>query len=163
MGRTTRVLAFVLAGLVAVAPLSAAIYTVNLKNGTSFETRYEPRDAPWDSGKIVLLNEWGNLISIAKDEVDEVNSDFESKGYGSMLDDTTMALGWAPNDAVDPTTPEGQEALAAASAAEQAEGEPNVTIDQFVQPEDTQGLPAQWIGYPVNQEQAAPPGDSGEK
>jgi len=158
MGRTTRALAWTLVGLMAVAPLSAAIYSVQLKNGNSFETRYEPRDAPWDSGKLVLLDEWGNLISLSKDEVEEVSSDFEAKGYGAMLDDTTMALGWAPNDLIDPDSAEGQAAAeAAATAAAQAGNQqPNVSIEQFVEPGDTQGLPAQWIGYPVNQPDVAP-------
>jgi hypothetical protein len=161
MRRTTRVLAWILVGLVAVAPLSAAVYTVTLNNGTTFETRYEPRDAPWDANKTVFLDEWGNLISLAKDEVAEVVSDFESKGYGAMLDDTTMSLGWAPNDAIDPASPEGQQAAAvAAAAAQQSAGQESITYDQFVEPNQTQGMPAQWVGYPVNLEQgtqSAPP------
>jgi len=162
MSRTTRVLAWILVGLVAVAPLSAAVYTVSLNNGTSFETRYEPRNAPWDPNKIVFLDEWGTLISLSKDDVTEVVSDFEAKGFGRIIDDTTMELGFAPNDSIDPDSPEGQQAAATAAtaAAQQAAGQETITYDQFVEPNQTQGMPAQWVGYPVNLEQgnqAAPP------
>lgn len=149
--RTFRILAWALVGMLVVAPLSAAIYTVTLKNGATFESRYQPEDASWDKSMIVFLDEWGNTIALAKDQVDKVESDFEAKGYGKMIDNTTMSLGWAPNDAAAP--PEegeggggGTQPPAQAAAQEQ----PNVTYDQFVEPGQTQGMPAQWVGYPVN-------------
>jgi hypothetical protein len=147
MSRLVRTLAWVLVGSLAVSPLAAAVYTVTLKNGNVFETRYQPEDASWDKGKIVLLDEMGNLIALAKDDVQEVVSDVESKGYGSVIDNTTMYLGWAPN--------EGEEAPAGggvAAAAAQATGQqqPDLTYNQFVEPDQTQGMPANWVGYPVN-------------
>jgi hypothetical protein len=153
--RTIRTLAWALAGMLTVAPLSAAIYTVTLKNGSTFESRYQPEDASWDKSMVVFLDEWGNTIALAKDQIDKIESDFEAKGYGKMIDNTTMALGWAPNDAAAPPE-EGEEgggggagAQAAAQAPAQQQ-QPNVTYDQFVEPGQTQGMPAQWVGYPVN-------------
>jgi hypothetical protein len=122
MVRPLRALALVaLASLVA-APSVATVYTIHLKNGTTFETRYEPEDAPWDAGKLVFTNEWGNLMSLAKSEVDRVETDVEASGYGHMLNTTTIALGWAPNDAPAPGS-EGAVARAEAQAAAAAEGE----------------------------------------
>ena len=86
--------------VVAAAPAFAA-YTIRLNNGTSFTTRYEPEDASWDDSKVVFLDEVGTLISISKSEIAGIESDFETKGYGRMIDTTTMELGWAPNDAAE--------------------------------------------------------------
>ncbi len=149
--RTVRTLVGLVAGLLAVAPLSAAIYTVTLKNGSTFESRYQPEDASWDKTMIVFLDEWGNTVALPKDQVDKVESDFEAKGYGKMIDNTTMSLGWAPNDSAAPPE-EGEEGAGGAPPAAQpgAEQQPNVTYNQFVEPGETQGLPAQWLGYPVN-------------
>ena len=61
MQRPVRVLVCVLAAAVAAAPLAAAVYTIHLTNGNSFETRYEPEDASYDSGKVVFLDETGLL------------------------------------------------------------------------------------------------------
>ena len=83
-------------GLVTAA--GAAVYTVTLTNGSTFDTRYQPQRASWDADKIVLLNEFGNQISLHVSEVESVTVDTETRGFGSQLDDTTMALGWAPND-----------------------------------------------------------------
>ena len=82
MQRPVRVLVCVLAAAVAAAPLAAAVYTIQLTNGYSFETRYEPEDASYDSGKVVFLDEAGLLITIAKSDIVSIQSDFEAKGYG---------------------------------------------------------------------------------
>jgi hypothetical protein len=152
--RTIRTLAWAVAGLLAVAPLSAAVYTVTLKNGSTFESRYQPEDASWDKTKIVFLDEWGNTLALSKDEVDKVESDFEAKGYGKMIDNTTMALGWAPNDAAggDEEGEGGESGGGGQAAAQAAAGQeqPNVTYNQFVEPDQMQGMPAQWVGYPTN-------------
>lgn len=151
MSRLVRTLAWVLVGILAVAPLSATVYKVTLKNGNVFETRYQPEDASWDAGKIVLLDEMGNLIALSKDDVQEVLSDIEAKGYGTVIDNTTMYLGWAPN--------EGEEGTAegAAAAAAQATGqeEPNLTYNQFVEPDQTQGMPGEWVAYPSSGQRGA--------
>jgi hypothetical protein len=132
-----------------VAPVQAAVYTVSMTNGTSFDTRYEPEDAAWDSSKLVFIDEFGNVVAVAKTDVQEVTSDFEAKGYGRMINNTTMELGWAPNDALDTSTPEGQAAAAAAAALAASQPAPT-TFDQFIEPNQTQGMPARWVGYPTN-------------
>jgi len=92
--------------LLASAPLSAAVYTIHLVNGGQFETRYEPFDAPWDGAKIVFFDEWGVLVALQKSDIAKIESDVEASGFGHQLDDTTIAVGWAPNDAPLPGTEE---------------------------------------------------------
>lgn len=144
MERPVRVLVCVLAAAVAAAPLAAAVYTIQLTNGNSFETRYEPEDASYDSGKVVFLDETGLLITVAKSDIASIQSDFESKGYGRMINTTTMELGWAPNDAVEgggaPADP-----LAQVQQAIQGQQQ-NVNYNQFVEPDALQGMPGNWVG-----------------
>jgi len=144
MERPVRVLVCALAAVVAAAPLAAAIYTIQLTNGSSFETRYQPEDASYDSGKVVFLDETGLLITLSKSEIESIESDFESKGYGRMIDTTTMELGWAPNDAAEegaaPADP-----LAQVQAAIQGQQQ-STTFNQFVEPDALQGMPGNWVG-----------------
>lgn len=98
MARTGRALLLAGLALALSAPLSAALFTIHLTNGTTFESRYEPRDAEYDAQKVFFLDGSGNIISLAKSDIQAVDSDVDSKGYGHMLDNTTMAFGWAPND-----------------------------------------------------------------
>jgi hypothetical protein len=98
MARSSRALVLVMVAMAVSAPVSAALFTVTLTNGTTFSGRYKPRDATFDTQKVVFLDETGNLISIAKSDIESIESDLDSKGFGHMLDDTTFAFGWAPND-----------------------------------------------------------------
>jgi hypothetical protein len=98
MTRTWRALVPAAVALALSAPLAAAEFTVHLTNGTTFESRYEPRDADWDAQKVVFVDGAGNTISVPKSDIDHIDSDVGAKGFGHMLDDTTMAFGWAPND-----------------------------------------------------------------
>lgn len=98
MVRSTRVVALVALAFAATAPVQAALFTITLTNGTTFESRFRPRDAQYDAQKVVFQDESGNLIALLKSEIDSIESDVGAKGFGHMLDDTTMAFGWAPND-----------------------------------------------------------------
>lgn len=100
------------------APLGAAIFVIHLENGTTFESRYEPVDAEWDSSKLAFTDEWGNDIALKKSDIARVESDVEAAGFGTVIDNTTIALGWAPNDAPEAGTSEAEawEAARAASA-----------------------------------------------
>lgn len=99
MVRTLRSLALTALALAVAVPASATVYTIHLQNGTTFETRYQPEDAPWDANKIVFTNEWGNLMALPRDLIVRIESAVEASGFGHQLDTTTVALGWAPNDA----------------------------------------------------------------
>jgi len=98
MARSWRALVLAAVAMALSAPLAAAEFTVYMTNGTTFESRYEPLDAEWDAQKVVFIDGTGNTISVPKSEIERVESDVAAKGFGHMLDDTTMAFGWAPND-----------------------------------------------------------------
>jgi hypothetical protein len=132
MVRPLRAFAWALVAALVAVPVSAAVYTVHLKSGDSFASRYSPRDASWDAQKVVFLDEVGNLISVAKSDIGSIDSDIESAGYGHMLNDTTMVLGRAPNDAPEPGSPEAarltqESAAAPAAAAAEPIYEPNAS------------------------------------
>ncbi len=102
-----------------VAPLSAASFKITLKDGGTFESLYKPIDAPWDAQKLLFEDEVGNRIALDKSDVTSVESSVEESGYGHVIDSTTVALGWAPNDLPQEGTPEAAQ-MAADQAAQQA-------------------------------------------
>lgn len=104
------------------APASAAIFVIHMNNGSTFETRFRPVDAEYDAGKVVFVDEVGNLLALAKSEVARIESDVESLGYGHVIDDTTLAIGWAPNDAPEEGTPQDQARQAAIEAGNASSG-----------------------------------------
>lgn len=145
-----------LASLAVPALASAEVYTVTLTNGSVLETAYQPQEAAFDRNIVLLMTEVGNWIGVRKEEIDSVRSDAELGGYGKVIEKNTILLGWAANDAADPNAkPEGQgrtdPALSATAQAlqniyEQRQEEQNYSIKQFVQPNETQGIPARMIG-----------------
>lgn len=122
MSRWLRTGSAVAAALLFVAPASAAIFVIHLHNGTSFETRFEPRDTEYDASKIMFVDEVGNLLALSKADVARIESDVESSGYGHIIDDTTIALGWAPNDAPEEGSAQDQARQAALAAAGETQG-----------------------------------------
>ncbi len=129
---------------------AAESYTITLHNGNSFKSRYQPQAAPWDAGKVLFRTDAGNLISVSSADVASVSADSENRGFGRVLNSTTLMLGAAPNDLPVPPTPGSPEAAAAAAAAAAAgtSAAPATpySINQFVEPSQTQGLPGGWIG-----------------
>jgi hypothetical protein len=147
-----------LASLALPALASAEIYTVTLTNGSVLETAYQPQEAAFDRNIVLLMTEVGNWIGVRKAEIETVRSDAELGGYGKVIEKNTILLGWSANDAADPDAkPEGQgnnrtdPALSATAQAlqniyDQRQAEQNYSIKQFVQPNQTQGIPARMIG-----------------
>ena len=138
---------------------SAVVYTVTLTNGMTFETRYQPEFASWDPNKVVLLTEYGNRISVPAADIQSLTTDTESKGFGYQIDTTTIALGWAPNDQLDPNSDEGKAALAEQAAQAQAAGyqSPVYTQQQFVDPSQLTGMPVWMTGVNAVPQLAPPP------
>lgn len=142
----TRGLALALVGVLVALPAVAETYTILLKNGTSFTSRYQPEDASWNPDKLIFLNEWGNLLSIDKADVESLTTETENKGFGHVLNSTTIALGWAPNDQLDLDSDEGKAALAADAAAAATAPPPVYNQEQFVEPSQATGLPLSMVG-----------------
>ncbi len=144
-------------------PAAAAVFKVTLTNGSTIETRYRPAQSADDESKIKLITENGNWISLPKDLVESVTSDFEAKGYGTVLSTTTVILGWSPNDApaagaegadTDPT----ERLLNYFQQRDSANTQqaPPYSVQQFVEPNSQGGIPISFgaqttppVGQPV--------------
>jgi hypothetical protein len=107
----------------------AAIYTVTIKNGTTFETRYKPVAAEWDANVTMLQTDRGNWIALETTEIADVASNIEVSGFGYHLDANTIVVGASPNDLV--SDEEGGEG-ANAGAQEEPPPPPDFTVEQFV-------------------------------
>ncbi|HKV12545.1 MAG TPA: hypothetical protein VJ725_30655 [Thermoanaerobaculia bacterium] len=133
-------------------PAGAEIYTITLTNGTVVETAQQPQEATWDSNLVLFLTDVGNWVGVTKAEIESVRSETQRKGYGIRISDSTVAIGWAPNDL--PTEEEAAQGRGgvdrAADAldrmAAQAEQDRNYSINQFVEPDSTQGMPSRFVG-----------------
>jgi len=87
------------AALLAVAlPAAAEVYTIRLTNGTVFESRYQPKQAAWDPTMVTFVDETGTDIGLPQALIGEVTAQSETKGYGRVIDTTTVDLGFMPND-----------------------------------------------------------------
>ena len=134
--RTTKVL--VLLSLLVAIPAVAGVYRVHLKNGNVFETRYQPKVAEWDENKVVFLTDMANRITLHKDDIADITAIAQVKGFGTVIDTTTIVLGWAPNDLPTDEAPspeaQFQQYLDSLRAAQ-----PENTVQQFVNSEQAGG------------------------
>jgi hypothetical protein len=140
-----RRLALSVAAILAVLPAaaSAGTYVITLHSGGVFESRYQPREAAWDAGKVVFLSETGNWIALRRADIARVESTTRSLGLGVDINATTVAVGWAPNDNL---TPEQIQEAARNAPQQFSVPEPNYSVRQFVEPNSTQGMPMGWAG-----------------
>ena len=140
--------------LLAASPAAADLFTVTLTNGEVIESRYQPQEASWDSNMVLLQSEVGNWIGVRKDEIADVTSEVVRRGFGIPINTTTVLIGTAPNDAAVPGAEQATEdpvlrALEIMNARQQKE-QP-YSIQQFVEPEQTQGIPSGFISpYAAN-------------
>src|SRR6185295_19208755 len=95
------VLAFTAIALLA-APIAAETYLLTLQNGTTIQSRYQPQESSWDAGMGLFMTETGNWIGMKKADIASVEQENNLRGFGFVINPTTVALGWAPNDAADP-------------------------------------------------------------
>jgi hypothetical protein len=149
---TRSLLLVAIAALLIAVPATAEIYTVTLSNGNTFETRYRPKEAGWDTSKIMVLNDVGNWITVDKADVVSVISETENEGFGKVIDTMTIAIGWSPNDAPEATPEEAMDPMTRLLnflAAEQA-NQPDYSVPQFVEPGDAGvgGLPVSGLTQP---------------
>jgi hypothetical protein len=136
--------------LLAVVPAVAEVFKVHLKNGNAFETRYRPKLADWDETKIVILTDVGNRITLLKDDVVEITSDTELKGFGTVIDTTTIVLGWAPNDAPTAGAGEADPSAQWRDFLQQMSGSRNTFgVEQFVNVEDAGASGGAGAGLPA--------------
>lgn len=153
----TRVWPSLLALLLLALPAGAEVYYVTLHNGSVMETKYQPQEASWDDSVVLLMTEVGNWIGVAKSEIASVRSEAENNGFGKVIGNNTVLLGWAANDAADPNAAaaaggrQGDPAMQAMAEAiqglyDQRSAQQNYTVQQFVQPNQLQGIPTGLVG-----------------
>jgi hypothetical protein len=176
MRRRLTLAALALSALALAAPAGAESFQVTLTDGSGFETRYQPQEAAWDPSMVLFLTEFGNWIGLPKDSIASVVSDIDDTGFGTRIDSTTISLGLAPNDMAIPEEDQvvagqaapGSPAAASAAAAnaqnalleaylQQRAAEQSYSIQQFVEPNETQGIPSRFVGSPTGGTTPFPP------
>lgn len=126
------VIAFILLVFLATCA-QATFYTVTLKNGTTFETRYRPIAAEWDSTVSMLITDKGNWIALANEDIADVVSVYEENGFGYQLDVSTRYVGWSPNDLVNDKVDEEGNVIEESDYDPDADvGDDTYSIDQFL-------------------------------
>jgi hypothetical protein len=134
-------------------PAAADVFHVTLKNGSEILTTRQPQQASWDPNMVLLLTEFGNWVGFTKDEIETIRAEDPTDGYGVRIRDNVIALGWSPNDLPDATAtgaPDGVNDRIASIAErmlEMTERQQNYSVRQFVDAEETQGIPASFGGY----------------
>jgi hypothetical protein len=132
-------------------PAAADVFHVTLKNGSEVLTTTQPQQASFDPNMILLLTEVGNWVGFSRDEIEGIRAEDPTDGYGVRISDNVIALGWSPNDLPGADTKAADVNDRFASLAERMlemqEQQQRYSINQFVQPEATQGIPASFGGY----------------
>ncbi len=95
MLRVLAVTAFVL--LVATPSAMADNYKVQLTNGTEVSTLYLPKEASWDREMLIFLTDTGNWMAVSKEEVEKIVSVIQQRGFGRVIDDKTVEIGFTAN------------------------------------------------------------------
>lgn len=134
-------------------PAAAESYIITLSDGAVFESRYQPEEASWDPGVVMLLTEYGNWIALERAEIAEVTTDVEARGFGKVIDTNTISLGVLANDAIPPEEQAEPDSFQQLQQLLTRQNQPqDYSVPQFAEPgELTGGLP---VGY--SQQQSAP-------
>jgi len=120
------------ASLLCALPAAAEVYTIRLTSGGTFESRYQPKQAAWDTSLVTFVDETGTEIALPQAIIADVVAQSEQKGYGRVLNTTTVDLGFMPND-----LDQSQQVMAQVAAMNPQGGAvigPNVGAQQFVEP-----------------------------
>ena len=149
--KTTRIALFLLVALAVAAalPATAEYFTVKLVNGNEFDTLYRPRLAAEGGDKVLVATETGNWIALPIEAIESVISHIEARGFGKVINTTTILIGTAPNDAQVP----GEEVevdsatrlLNYLESQEQPQAPP-FTVQQFAEPNSVGGIPLGFTG-----------------
>ena len=148
----SRVWILLLALALLAVPASADVFHVILTNGSEVQTARQPQQASWDPNLILLLTEVGNWVGFPKEEIASIRAENPTEGYGVRISDHVIALGWSPNDLPVPAEARPGDinnrlANIAERMLEQAERQQQYSVQQGVQTEQTQGIPASFGGY----------------
>lgn len=134
------------------APASADVFYVTLTNGTVLETAHQPQQASWDPNMVLLLSEVGNWIGYPQDQIESVRSEDPTQGFGIRISDKAIALGRSLNDLPEEEKGKPMDELnqrlfgLAERSLRMAEEQRTYSIQQFVEPGQTQGIPSSFGG-----------------
>jgi hypothetical protein len=148
---TSRVWLLVLAVALLAVPATAEVFHITLKNGTTVDSAVQPQQASWEPNMVMLLTEVGNWVGFMKDEIADIKAVDPTAGFGVRISSTAIALGRFTNDL--PESAKGASAQEskyldlATKALEAADRQQHYSIQQFVEPNQTQGIPAAFAGY----------------
>ena len=125
--------------LVAALPALAEHFTIKLTNGNSFDSLYRPRLTAEGADTVLVATEVGNWITLPIDAIESVISQIEARGFGKVINTTTILIGTAPNDAEVPGDGEVEMDPAARLLdfleAQQSRPEPTpFSVQQFAEP-----------------------------
>jgi len=159
------------------APAGAEIYRVTLNNGQTFDTNYQPQEASWDAGMVLLMSDVGNWIGVSKADIQQVEPVNETGSFGVQIAVNTYELGISANDAeaaeeaalaAGGGQPGASGAAGAAEArvqllqlqlqqqqleTQQRQAQQKYSVQQFVEPNQTQGIPGSLISNSTNNNQ----------
>jgi len=142
-------LAFALLAL----PASAEVFHVTLTNGTAIDSTIQPQQASWDPNVVMLMTDVGNWVGFSKNEIESIKAVDPTAGFGVRISSTAVALGRFSNDLpeegkTNPQDAMNQRYLALANRMlEQSERQQRYSVQQFVEPGQTQGIPSSFAGY----------------
>lgn len=145
-----RVWPLLLALALSALPAYAQVYHVTLKNGSVIETANRPQQATWDANMVLLLTDMGNWVGFSKDEIAGVRTEDPIQGFGVRINDKVVALGMSPNDLPDAKGGKddaNQRFLDMTNRMlDMADQQQKYSIQQFVDPNQTQGIPSAFAG-----------------
>jgi hypothetical protein len=145
---TAAIAAIVALLAVSALPAAAEVYHLKLRNGSVIDTAYQPQQAAWDPALVVFLTDAGNWVGLPQKDVESVQTESQVRGYGVALNFNTIAIGWAPNDLPEETAASAQAAALQTlqNINQRQEQQSHYTIPQFVSTDQTQGIPARFVG-----------------
>jgi hypothetical protein len=144
-----RVSPFLFALALFAAPASADVYYVTLSNGSVVETAHQPQQANWDPNMVLLLTETGNWVGFPKEQITGIRAEDPTQGFGIRINDKAIALGVSPNDLPEA---KGKDDVnqrffdLANRMLDMAEQQQHYSVQQFVEPNQTQGIPSSFAG-----------------
>jgi hypothetical protein len=139
----------VLAVALLAVPAYAEVFHVTLKNGTVIETASRPQQASWDNKMVLLLTDMGNWVGFSQDEIAGIRSEDPVQGFGIRINDKVVVLGLSPNDLPDAKGKDDVNSKffdLANKMLDMQDKQNHYSIQQFVDPSQTQGIPSGFAG-----------------
>jgi hypothetical protein len=97
-----KLLAFVILVVILAPAAQAATYEIHVTGGTTFTTRSAPIVAEFDSSFLMFMSDQSNWVNLPAAIVTEIIVVEEALGYGIVIDDVTLMIGFTPNDNLSP-------------------------------------------------------------